>query len=81
MLGYLRGIKEKFNIYRYPHKYEDPTKIFDARKESYHFYDLCVFIIITTFLGVFAYTMMYEGQEKGYMILCVTILGICTVMY
>ena len=38
MLGYLRNVKERFNIYRYPHKYEDPTKIFDARKESYHFF-------------------------------------------
>ena len=81
MLGYLRGVKEKFNIYKYPHKYKDPTKIFDARKEKYHFYDLCVFIIIGTFLLVFAYNIIYEAGEKGYMALCFAILGICTLMY
>ena len=84
MFGLLR---EYFSYHKYSHEYEDdaPKKIFNVYKKEggYHLYDLAVFIIITTFIGVFFYVCLtqIDQGELGYMYVIFSILGMSALLY
>tara|TARA_B100000123_G_C25712926_1_gene420804 strand:+ start:836 stop:1135 length:300 start_codon:yes stop_codon:yes gene_type:complete len=75
MLNYKRDPSD----YYYGHL----NKYFDVHKGYFSFYDLTVYIIVGTFLAAFVYTVFIQikEKEKGYMIIVLTIICICALLY
>jgi len=95
MLGLIRKTIERFDLNKYPHTYPagmtqtiDPetghlNRYLDINKGYFTLYDLAVYIIVGTFMLAFIYLVCKEIQqkEKAYMFICVTIIGICALLF
>ena len=94
MLGLIRKTIERFDLNKYPHTYPadmygtDPetghlNRYLDINKGYFTLYDLAVYIIVGTFMLAFIYLVCKEikEQEKAYMFVCVTIIGICALLF
>ena len=94
MLGLIRKTIERFDLNKYPHTYPagmtgtDPetghlNRYLDINKGYFTLYDLAVYIIVVTFMLAFIYLVCkeIEQQEKAYMFVCVTIIGICALLF
>ena len=70
---YKRELKESGHLKRY----------YDINKGYFTLYDLAVYIIVGTFMLAFLYLICKEIQqkEKAYMFICLTIIGICALLY
>lgn len=65
----------------YPHKYKDPEATFNVEKEGgYTFYDFLVFLFLGSFALMFCKSLIVGLKEKGYIIICFTIIGFCTLI-